>query len=1163
LLKEVSNATPNVGDVVLFSITVSNSGPSNATGVSISDVLPVGYGSISNIDNGGVQAGNTITWSGLSVASSGSLVVSFEATVLAPTGVADEYVNSAWITGSDQFDPDSDPSSDATVDDNGDGIADDDEDTAMVVPQSADLSIVKTINDSTPNVGDVVMFTLSITNSGPDVATGVSVSDVVPNGYTVGAINDGGVLVGNTISWNGLSIGSTNGVVSVSYEATVLAPGVGVSYTNNASIIGSDQFDPDSDPSSDATVDDNGDGIADDDETSITPIVEQADLSLTKIVVDGDTTPLIGTEITFEIRVTNNGPSNATGVSVIDLLPSGYDFVLYSSTAGTYDENTGLWQVGNISSGESETLLIDVLVNSTGDYLNIAEVTTSDVFDIDSTPNNDDGDQSEDDEDSAVVTPVVPMADLSLVKTVVDGDTTPLIGSEITFQITVTNDGPQNATGVSVLDLLPTGYDFVLYSSTEGTYNESTGLWNIGNIASGTSETLLIDVLVNETGEYRNVAQVITSDIVDIDSTPNNDDGDQSEDDEDSAVTNPVIHVADLSVTKEVVDGDTTPLVGQEITFEITVRNDGPQEATGVEITDVIPSGYDYQTFSSSTGTYDELTGIWVVGNLANGDVETLLIDVTVNPNGNYLNTTEITASNVFDIDSTPNNGDTSEDDYAEALTTPVQLIADLSITKTTVGNITNAQPGDQIRFEIEVTNNGPQDATNVEVLDLLPTGFSYNQFSATSGVYNSVTGVWFIGTVPANGSQSIFINVTVNEPTNAVDEYVNFAEIIASDQIDPDSDVNSDATVDDLNDGIADDDETSFEVIVLIADLSLTKSVNNDMPNVGEVVTFTLQIDNDGPNQATGVSVQDNLPIGFSNITNVSNGGVVTGNTIDWTNLIIPTTGLTVTYDATVNMPTLEAGEYLNIAQITASDMYDPNSTPNNDDGDQSEDDEDSYEIATPVADIAVVKTVNEAEPAILDEVVFTINVTNTGTLDATNVEIEEALPSGYQFVSYTATSGIYDEISGVWQIPSVGTGETHTLEVLVQVLDVNDYLNTASLLALDQIDINSDNDSSSVTIDPICLTIHEKFSPNGNGDNEVFYIDCITNYPNNRLEIYNRWGNIVYEKKGYDNTFNGISNGRAVLNKDQELPTGTYYYILDLGDGSKPRVGWVYLAR
>jgi len=334
-------------------------------------------------------------------------------------------------------------------------------------------------------------------------------------------------------------------------------------------------------------------------------------------------------------------------------------------------------------------------------------------------------------------------------------------------------------------------------------------------------------------------------------------------------------------------------------------------------------------------------------------------------------------------------------------------------------------------------------------------------------------------------------------------------------------------------------------------------------MPNVGEVVTFTLQIDNDGPNQATGVSVQDNLPIGFSNITNVSNGGVVTGNTIDWTNLIIPTTGLTVTYDATVNMPTLEAGEYLNIAQITASDMYDPNSTPNNDDGDQSEDDEDSYEIATPVADIAVVKTVNEAEPAILDEVVFTINVTNTGTLDATNVEIEETLPSGYQFVSYTATSGIYDEISGVWQIPSVGTGETHTLEVLVQVLDVNDYLNTASLLALDQIDINSANDSSSVTIDPICLTIHEKFSPNGNGDNEVFYIDCITNYPNNKLEIYNRWGNIVYEKKGYDNTFNGISNGRAVLNKDQELPTGTYYYILDLGDGSKPRVGWVYLAR
>uniref|UniRef100_UPI002614DE1E T9SS type B sorting domain-containing protein n=1 Tax=uncultured Tenacibaculum sp. TaxID=174713 RepID=UPI002614DE1E len=910
------------------------------------------------------------------------------------------------------------------------------------------------------------------------------------------------------------------------------------------------------------TVDDN-DGNTSNPSTVTVDYVDVADLSLTKIVVDGDTTPLVGSEITFQITVTNDGPQNATGVEVTDLLPSGYDFILFSSTEGTYEEATGVWQVGSIPAGESETLLIDVLVNPTGDYLNIAQVTASDVFDIDSVPNNDDGDQSEDDEDNAIVTPVISIADLSLTKIVVDGDTTPLVGSEITFQITLTNDGPQDATGVEVTDLLPSGYDFVLFSSTEGAYNETTGVWTVGNVASGTSETLLIDVLVNPTGDYLNIAQVTASDVVDADSTPNNDDGDQSEDDEDSAITTPVISIADLSLTKAVVDGDVTPLVGDEITFVLTVRNDGPQTATGVEVTDLLPSGYDFQTFSSSTGTYNETTGVWTVGNLANGDVETLLIDVRVNPRGDYLNTAEVSASNVTDSDSTPGNSVTTEDDYAEALTTPIQKVADLSISKTTVGGITSAQPGDPLRFQITVSNAGPDNASNVQVSDLLPVGFVYDQFSATSGSYDAVTGLWEVDDIPANGSQTLFIDVIVNTPSNTTDEFVNRTEIVGVDQIDPDSDVLSDASVDDLADGLADDDETSFTVLVGIADLSLTKSVNNVNANVGEVVTFTLQVDNLGPDTATGVDLQDVLPIGYSNIDNISDGGVLTGNTIDWNNLTVTTSGLTITYEATVNMPTLQPGEYENVAQIIGSDQFDPNSTPNNDDGDQSENDESSATINTPTADISVSKEVDVLEPAIGDIINFTITVTNEGSIAATSVEISELLPSGYEYMSSVATEGSYDQVGGVWTIPSVPTGAIVMLEIEVKVLDISDYENTASLQSLDQIDGNPNNDSNSATIDPICLTIHDKFSPNGNADNEVFYIDCIGNYPKNKLEVYNRWGNIVYSKEGYDNTFDGISNGRAVINKGERLPVGTYYYVLDLGDGSDARVGWLYIVR
>ncbi|MGV6830615.1 MAG: T9SS type B sorting domain-containing protein, partial [bacterium] len=897
----------------------------------------------------------------------------------------------------------------------------------------------------------------------------------------------------------------------------------------------------------------------DDDEDELTITPAQADLSLTKIVVDGDTTPLVGDEITFEIRVFNAGPDNATGVEVVDLLPTGYDYILYSSTSGLYDETTGVWSVGTVLAGDSQTLLIDVLVNDSGDYFNVAEITASDVFDIDSTPDNDDGDQSEDDEDNAFVDPVTPIADLSLTKEVVDGDTMPLIGDEITFILTITNDGPEDATGVEVTDLLPSGFDFILFSSTAGTYDETTGIWTIGNIANGASETLLIDVLVNETGDYINIAEVTASDILDSDSTPDNDDGDQSEDDEDNVEITPVEAIADLSLTKDVVDGDTMPLIGDEITFILTITNDGPEDATGVQVTDLLPSGFDFILFSSTAGTYDETTGIWNIGNIANGASETLLIDVLVNETGDYINIAEVTASDVLDSDSTPDNddGDQSEDDEDNVEITPVEAMADLSLVKTVVDNDIMPNVGDEITFQITVTNDGPNEATGVVVSDLLPVGFDFILFSTTSGTYNEMTGVWNVGTIPVGGTQTLFIDVLINDPTGIPNEYFNVAQIIASDVIDPDS------TPDNDDGDQSEDDEDGVQVLTETADLSLTKSVSDVNANVGDVIVFAIQISNAGASTATNVAVEDRLPIGYSNITNISDGGILSGDIITWTGLNVPLSGLTLTYEATVNIPTLEDGEYENVAEIIASDQFDPNSDPDNDDGDQSEDDEDSAGINTPTTDIAIEKVVDITDPGIGDTVVFTITASNLGIISATSVEVIDQLPTGYQFVSYVSSSGLYDEGSGIWTIPSIAPGDAATLEISVIVEDVNDYMNIAELGYLDQIDDNASNDSSNASIDPICLEIYNEFSPNGNGVNEVFYIDCINNYPNNKLEIYNRWGNLVYSKDGYDNTFDGTSNGRSVLNANEKLPVGTYYYILDLGDGSERRAGWLYIMR
>ncbi|MNR29342.1 hypothetical protein D3C85_1467230 [compost metagenome] len=107
-----------------------------------------------------------------------------------------------------------------------------------------------------------------------------------------------------------------------------------------------------------------------------------------------------------------------------------------------------------------------------------------------------------------------------------------------------------------------------------------------------------------------------------------------------------------------------------------------------------------------------------------------------------------------------------------------------------------------------------------------------------------------------------------------------------------------------------------------------------------------------------------------------------------------------------------------------------------------------------------------------------------------------------------------------------------------------------------MDQIDTNASNNQDSATVSPNCLKIWNEFSPNDDGQNETFYIDCITQYPDNQLSIFNRWGNLVYFKKGYDNTWDGKEEGSA-----KTLPEGTYFYILDLGDGSEKTSGWLYL--
>lgn len=1134
LTKTVSDSSPIVNTEITFELIVTNSGPQDNTGVQVTDLLPAAFTFTAYTVSTGTYNPATGIWNIGNLPKNQSETLQIRAIA----NSIGNFTNTAEVTAADLADPDSTPNNGALLeDDYAFALVGTRADTPPPPPVS-DLSLTKTVNNATPLVGSQVTFEVVITNSGKDDNKGVQVTDLLPSGYTLtGYTISTGTYTPATGLWNvGNIINGKSETLQI--IATVNASG---NYTNIAEVTAADYEDPDSTPNNGVTTEDDYASV------TTTPNPLAADLSLTKTV--NNATPLIGTQVIFEVIATNNGPQNTTGVEVTDLLPSGYTFVNYSATKGTYNTATGKWIIGSLINGDFQVLRITATVNPTGNYENIAEVTASSLPDPNSTPNN--GVVTENDYASVITTPTLPMADLSLTKAIVGGNLSPIFGATVTFEITVKNSGPQNATGVKVIDMLPSGYEYVVYSSTAGQYFNSTGIWEVGNIPNGSSESLLIGAKVNTTGVYQNIAEVYASNELDPDSTPNN--NVSGEDDISSVLLTPVPAVADLSIEKKVINNILTPAVGSQISFSITVTNSGPSNATGVTIKDVLPSGYDYIFYNSTSGAYNPATGEWTPGIILSGNSHTLILNVFVKaPTGTadeYLNIAEIMTADQHDPDSTPGNGITTEDDYDSISVTPVIVMADLSIKKTALNQDAVHDVGSTVIFTVTVTNDGPADASGVRVKDLLPPGFTYQTSSPTSGLYNYVTGIWNVGNIPTGTDQSLDIYTTVNKPSGIAGEYTNTTEVIASNLPDPDSTPNNGVTTE--------DDYDSLQIKVAVADLSLEKTASNKNANVNEVVTFTIQLNNEGPSTATGVAVEDLIPLGFKNISNINNGGIFSKNIIKWVDLTVPVGGITLTYEATVANPFgLESVDFVNIAQVTASNQFDPDSTPNNDNGDQSEDDEDSESINIPSTDIAINKEVDKTDVPMDTQVIFTITAENLGNLTATNVEVQDALPKGYSLVNSAVTSGTYNPKTGIWSIPSINTGTIQTLTLTVKVVDFNDYLNNAHLVKLDQIDTNSANNQDTATVSPNCLKIYNEFSPNDDGQNDFFYIDCIERYPDNQLEIFNRWGNLVYFQKGYKNTWDGKEEGSA-----KTLPEGTYFYILDLGDGSKKTSGWLYL--
>jgi uncharacterized repeat protein (TIGR01451 family) len=330
--------------------------------------------------------------------------------------------------------------------------------------------------------------------------------------------------------------------------------------------------------------------------------------------------------------------------------------------------------------------------------------------------------------------------DLRLDK-VVD-NSSPNLKDNVTFTITVTNDGPDGATGVAVADTLPAGLSFVGSNPSQGNYDRVGGTWTIGALGVGQSVTLQLTAKVDTVGTKINTAQVSAADQYDPDSTPANDD--PSEDDQDSARL--TLQLVDLSLTKKV--DEARPEIGDVVTFTIAVHNAGPNTATNVAVGDTLPAGLSYESDDPSQGSYSAGSGEWTVGTLGVGGSATLQISAQVNAGGTHVNTAQVTAADQYDPDSTPNNNVPSEDDQDSAKVTPWSALGgivyvdenddavrdpgELGIPGVKLRLAGNDEEGNAVRRSATTGADGrylftklpPSDATGYRVVELQPADY-------------------------------------------------------------------------------------------------------------------------------------------------------------------------------------------------------------------------------------------------------------------------------------------------------------------------------------------------------------------------------------------------------------------------------------------------------
>lgn len=1037
--KADNNLPAVAGENYVYTVTVGTLGPSDATGVILTDTLPL-YTSIASAP--GVCAGPgatvTCTLGTLSAADSPTeLVFTLLVSQAAPDGVA--ITNTVEISAVEQ---------DSNLDN-------DQAEAGTVIERVADLAVQKSDLGNTPVAGQPFSYTITVTNNGPSFASSIEITDTLPVSVT---------LIGATPSCTGPDTdlvcpivaplapsNSTTLTMTVFISETI---GHGTTITNTAGVRAAES---DPDPSNDTS-------------TLTSLVLGNADLAIEKV---GQGTPVAGLAYTYTITVTNNGPSEATGVTVVDTLP------LSTTFAGPTDTCSGggrtyTCTVAPLASGDSYELEISVDVDPAvavdTTLTNIATVSgdQADLF-----PGN----------DSATADPLVERQVNLLINKSDDGSPA-VAGQQYVFTVVVTNTGPSDAASVVVTDDLPPGTSYVSAGASCSEDSPGTITCDLGDMAAGGETSFDITVAVPSAAQdgviLTNTASVTSAEVAS---------GPQDQE------TATVQRIADLAISKS--DDGGPAIVGQNHTYTITVSNNGPSDASGIVITDTLPVS---TTFVSSLPAGCSVNASNVrcsMLDLVNGASDqvqlTIGIDASVANRATISNTVNVNGAE-FDDDMANNK--------ANLLTDAIREV-DLSVTKVDEGN--NAVAGESYTYTIQVFNNDTGvSAAGIIVTDTLPLSTTFSSASDPSCAPDGRTVVCTLPELAVSANPTIDITVDVSPSVNQGATLTNTVKV-AGDVVDPNTS-NNDAQV--------------TTVVDRSTDLRISK---NGVPSdvvAGQSYGYTIVVGNDGPSDASGVVFTDTIPVSTTLQTPLPGGCSLSAEGMVCT-LGALLAGSETTYNITIDVDSAVVTSTVLTNSVIVSGNEDDPLTGNNSDTDSAN--------VVNQANLSLTKSASSATVYAGELVTFTLDVLNSGPSIATGLTVIDTYPGGL-VISSTVVSGGTCIVAGTidCDLDPLDIGASATITIVGSPV-VTGTLTNSAIVSGDVIDpVPGNNDDS---VDITSLPAADLYLPKPDTVNVLLGTDPTTE-PITVTVVITNYGPLVASNSVLTFTFTSVGKNQWALN-------------------------------